>query len=142
MLPPLPVLPEDATDSDQALWLYLSRIKEAVDGGLPGLMTDAMELGGLGYSPLSPLAEITLPLAPGPPDTPTGLTATPFYRQIGLSWDLDTNLTITGWQVQRASNAGFTSNVSMRTSARALSFLDTGLADSTTYYYQIGRAHV
>ena len=136
-LPALPVLSRDASPDTEALWLYLAKVKDAIDNDLPASMQAAVEVGALGYSPLSALAGITLPLVPGAPGTPTGLTATPFYRQIGLSWDLEVNPTITGWTVQRADDAAFTVNVTTRTSAFALSFLDRDLLDLTTYYYRI-----
>ena len=136
-LPALPVLSSEASEDLEALWLYLAKIKDILDNDVPAAVAGAVDLGGLGYSPFNALAQVTLPPAPGPPATPTGLTATAFYKQIGLSWDLDVNPGITGWTVQRADDAAFTVHVTTLTSARALSFLDKDLDIATTYYYRI-----
>lgn len=136
-LPPLPILSADADDDKKALWLYLAHLKDSFDSFTPSQVAAALDLGGLGVHPGSPFDGITLPTSQPTPDTPTGLTATGFYRQIALSWDLDVNRFITGWEVQRANDAAFTTSVVTLTSARALMFMDEGLGDVVTRYYRI-----
>jgi hypothetical protein len=56
--------------------------------------------------------------------------------QINLSWAAVTNAT--GYVVDRATNAGFTTGVALAIySAGGTSYNDTGLTASTTYYYRI-----
>lgn len=136
-LPPLPQLTDDATENDRALWLYLSHLKDSLDSYTPSQAAAALDNGSLGYYPNAPVNGVPLP-PPGPPDTPTELVGTGFYRQIAINWNMDPNPNIAGYEVQRADNLAFTTNVVTLTQARALSFLDIGpLADSTTYYYRV-----
>lgn len=143
-LPPLPTLEDISEDAGpdvvavqrnaEAVWHYLARLKENLDGFTPTQAANALTLGsGEG----NPFAGITLPSAPTTPSTPTGLSATGFYRQVVLAWDLDPNPFITGWLVQRADDLAFTSNVVTLTEARALMFEDRDLGDSVTKYYRL-----
>jgi uncharacterized protein YjbI with pentapeptide repeats len=146
-LPPLPLIdtagPDGSPSLDkvaegvQALWLYLSRLKAALDDFTPSQVAQALDTGALGVWAGSPVTGVTLPATVGAPDTPTGLQATGLWRQIALTWDLDPNPTITGWEVQRADDAAFLTNVVTLTSARALAYVDAGLPDSATRYYRI-----
>lgn len=68
---------------------------------------------------------------------PGSFAATPASSsQINLSWGAVTNAT--GYVVDRATNSGFTTGVSLGIySAGGTSYNDTGLSASTTYYYRI-----
>lgn len=70
--------------------------------------------------------------ATGPPLPPTGLNATPGYEQVALSW------TAAGggssYDVLRSTNSGAETIVGTTTT---LNYTDTGLANGTTYYYEV-----
>lgn len=68
---------------------------------------------------------------------PASFTATPAgTTQINLSWAAVTNAT--GYVVDRATNSGFTTGVSLAIySGSGTSYNNTGLSPSTTYYYRI-----
>jgi hypothetical protein len=71
-----------------------------------------------------------------PPATPTGLTATAVSTtQINLTWtDVDQE---TGYEIDRKTGIGGTWAQIATASANAVSYHDTGLTQSTTYYYRI-----
>jgi hypothetical protein len=58
--------------------------------------------------------------------------------RVDLTWTDNTDLE-TGYVIQRATDADFTQNLTTvtTTAANAESFSDTGLNDSTTYYYRV-----
>ena len=77
------------------------------------------------------------PVAPpppnNPPSAPTGLQATPGNAQVSLSWT--TSSGATSYHVKRSTtNGSGYAQVGAPTSA---SFVDTGLANGTTYYYVV-----
>jgi hypothetical protein len=148
-LPPLPVLEVLTEDQDTdtklealetnniALWRYLAQLRDRLDGFTPSQVAQQLDMGALGVGPYSPITGVTAMASPPTPDTPTGLSATGFYKQIVLSWDLDPSPWITGWEVQRADDLAFTVNVATLTTSRSLMFWDNGLSDATAYYYRI-----
>jgi len=69
---------------------------------------------------------------------PSGLTATAISKtEIDLAWT-DNSSDETGFNVQRATDSGFTQNVTNTlVAANSTSYADTGLTPGTTYYYQV-----
>lgn len=68
--------------------------------------------------------------------TVSGLTATPGNAQVDLSWSAVANRTY--YQIQRATDSGFTANLTTLTStATATTYTDTGRTNGTTYYYRV-----
>jgi hypothetical protein len=71
------------------------------------------------------------------PNPPSGLTATAVSNsQVNLSWTDNSN-NETGFEVKRATDSAFTTNVVWRGGIAGTSFSDTGLSASTTYYYKV-----
>jgi hypothetical protein len=72
------------------------------------------------------------------PAAPSGLTATAASAsQINLAWTNNAN-NQTGFQIDQATNSGFTQNLTTATvAANATSYSATGLSASTTYYYRV-----
>ena len=71
------------------------------------------------------------------PAAPSGLTATAVSASsITLSWT-DNSANETGFKVERGTSAAGTFSLITTTSANVVSFSDTGLAASTTYYYRV-----
>ena len=71
------------------------------------------------------------------PTAPTGLTATEVLgSQINLSWT-DTAGDETGFQIDQATNSGFTQNLTTVSVAGVTTYNATGLSLSTTYYYRV-----
>jgi parallel beta-helix repeat protein len=83
-----------------------------------------------GESPNSSQASAT-PVAP--PAAPTGLSATPGNAQVSLTWSTDSGAT--SYNVKRATVSG--GPYTTITNLSATSFLDTGVANGTTYYYVV-----
>jgi fibronectin type 3 domain-containing protein len=78
------------------------------------------------------------PTAATPPAAPTNLQATAASgTQVNLTWTNNaTNQT--GFQIDRATDSGFTQNLVTQTAgASATSFVDGGLTPGTTYYYRV-----
>lgn len=72
---------------------------------------------------------------PQPPAAPTGLTATDVSSsQINLSWTASSGAT--SYNVKRATVSGG-SYTTVATGVTTTNFSDTGLSDSTTYYYVV-----
>jgi hypothetical protein len=74
-----------------------------------------------------------------PLSAPASLSANPFSTSaIDLSW-VDTTTRETGFEIQRASNAAFTQNVTtvLQVGSNTVSFRDTGLTAGTTYFYRV-----
>ena len=75
-----------------------------------------------------------------PPAAPTGLTAAAVSTsQINLNWADNGESDLADYDVYRATQAGFTPDVSNRIASNmaASQYNDTGLTASTTYYYRV-----
>jgi beta-glucanase (GH16 family) len=70
-----------------------------------------------------------------PPDTPTGLTASPGNGKVFLSWNASTN-GATGYNVKRSLVSGG-SYTSVVTGLTTTNYTDTSLTNGTTYYYVV-----
>jgi fibronectin type 3 domain-containing protein len=94
-------------------------------------------------SAYSNVASATTQAAPDTtlPTTPTGLTATAASStQINLSWTASTdNVGVTGYQVYRCLGASCT-NFTLIGTAPSTTYIDTGLAASTSYRYRLRAA--
>ncbi len=71
------------------------------------------------------------------PATPTGVAATGGSKQVSVSWNTVTDAT--SYNVYESTTSGFTPGPStlVRTGVTSLPYVQTGLADSTTYYYKV-----
>src|SRR5262249_10058857 len=73
------------------------------------------------------------------PTAPSGLSATAASTsQINLSWT-DNSSNETGFKIERATDSGFTQNLTLvtTTAAGVTSYSNTGLTSNTTYYYRV-----
>jgi hypothetical protein len=88
-----------------------------------------VNLQALGWGPDSPLQGTNLPTTIPVPSTPTNLSAHALYQQVALTWEYQPSPALQGWEIQRnGQTVGL---------AYTNSFLDTGLADSTSYTYYV-----
>ena len=95
----------------------------------------------LGYPTMtldSPFSNTATPVVTGPPAAPSNLAATlSAPRQVRLTWS-DNSTNETGFTLQRATNATFTTNLTSFTIAPdTTTFTDTTVAVLTTYFYRI-----
>ena len=92
--------------------------------------------GLAGNSPWSNVASIMYALLP---TAPSGLAATLAGSSVSLTWTNNaTTPAATQVWIQRATDAGFTSNVtSILVGAAATSYTDTSVVAGTTYYYRV-----
>ncbi len=75
----------------------------------------------------------------GPPNAPTGITATAGNAQVALNWN--TVAGATSYKVKRSLSSG-TGYVALPGGTTAsTAFNDTGLTNGTTYYYQVSAAN-
>ena len=78
-----------------------------------------------------------IPSATTPLNPPSGLSATAISSsQINLSWT-DNSGSETGYDLDRANDAGFTQNFSTVNVPAGTSFSVTGLAENTTYHFRL-----
>jgi hypothetical protein len=77
----------------------------------------------------------TTPANPGAPAVPTGLTLTSFPLAVALTWNANPETDIVRYDLQRADDAGFTVNVSVR-SVDATALVDK-VGDTTTRFYRV-----
>ena len=113
---------------EDAPWRAASPLLIANAGG-------PMVANGVYYSTLA--SEFSL--AGNPPAAPIGLVAWPIGgAQINLSW-VPGDSTQNGFTLQRATSVSgpFTTVASIDNCASMFTYTDTGLASSTTYYYQV-----
>jgi hypothetical protein len=109
------------------------------DGGLAASTTYyylAKAVGSTGTSAASNQAGATTQ-APPPPSPPTALAATAASSSaINLSWTASTTSGVT-YTLYRSTTSGFTASSAnqIATGLSALTYADSGLAASTTYYY-------
>ena len=71
---------------------------------------------------------------PGPPATPTGLSATPGNSQVNLSWNTASGAT--GYNLKRSTTNGGPYDI-IGTNVSGAAYLDTAVANGTTYYYVV-----
>lgn len=69
------------------------------------------------------------------PAAPTNLGAVPGSGQVSLSWTASSGAT--SYNLYRGTAAGAESSTPVATGISATSYTDTGLANGTTYYYQV-----
>ena len=74
-----------------------------------------------------------------PPSAPTSLSAFAGDKQVRLVWTAGTNAT--SYRVKRSTTPGGPHQL-IASSVRALQYVDTGLANGTTYYYVVSGANV
>ncbi|HIJ97249.1 MAG TPA: multicopper oxidase domain-containing protein [Desulfuromonadales bacterium] len=77
---------------------------------------------------------VSVLLAPAAPTTLTATIASP--SSVSLTW-VDTTNNETGFTVQRATDAVFTTPVSFSTAANVASFTDSTVAPGATYFYRV-----
>jgi hypothetical protein len=135
---PLPSRTGDPTRDLEAIWGYLAAVRADYEQTIPQGANQANHNGALGADPLA-LAPVIIPAIDfGVPAAPQGLSATPFFDAIGLAWQMILDPTITGYEVSRATDAGFTANVTIRTQALALQYIDVALGGSgVTFFYRV-----
>lgn len=73
----------------------------------------------------------------GSPSIPTGLAATAYVTQIGLSWDNNPDTDIAGFEIQRANDSGFTSGVITISRPLSNNFVDEHTGRGVQKYYRI-----
>ena len=74
---------------------------------------------------------------PLPKSAPTGLTATPGVRSIQLSWNVFPDSNLAGYNLLRTNPDASTTPVGGLIAQPTTTFTDTGLADGSTYGYQV-----
>src|SRR6267143_629411 len=97
---------------------------------------------GTGQSPSNTAAAVIQSTTPTPP---LGLTATAASTQINLHWAAPTNnggSPITGYKIERSTNAGYTWYTITNTGNTATTYSNTGLASGTTYTYRVSAINV
>jgi fibronectin type 3 domain-containing protein len=75
------------------------------------------------------------PIAPLPPDAPTGITATAGNEQATVSWESVSGAT--SYNIYWSTNPGVTSASGTLEQNVTSPFTHTGLANGTTYYYVV-----
>ena len=95
-------------------------------------------VNGAGNSAPSNTASVTTLVTPTVPAAPSGLSASADdIGLVNLTWT-DNSDDETGFQLQRAADAGFTVNVAVNLlGADITSFADTSVAEGITYYYKV-----
>ncbi|MFB9239984.1 hypothetical protein ACFFWC_31415 [Plantactinospora siamensis] len=92
------------------------------------------------FSPFSNVATATTPAVPAVPTNlqGTAVAAAGNTATITVTWSESAGSVVTGFTLQRATDAAFTANlITFNLSAASRSFVDTGRARNTTYYYRI-----
>jgi len=72
------------------------------------------------------------------PGVPSGLAATPGYTQVSLSWNTSANAA--SYNLKRSSTSG--GPYTTIAGSTGTSFVDTGLANGTTYYYVVSARNI
>src|SRR5262249_54737402 len=68
------------------------------------------------------------------PSAPTGLSTTPAVNQITLTWN---SSGVTSYNIYRATVSGQEGSTPYQTGVTTTSFIDTGLTDGQTYFYEV-----
>jgi hypothetical protein len=74
---------------------------------------------------------------PTPPSVPGGLKATAGNAQVSLSWSTSSGTAPISYSVYRGTASGKESATPIASGLTAASYVDTGLANGTTYYYEV-----
>ena len=74
---------------------------------------------------------------PAPPSVPAGLRATAGNGQVSLSWSPSSGSAPISYSVYRGSASGSESPTPVVSGLTGTSYVDTGLANGTTYYYEV-----
>jgi len=75
-----------------------------------------------------------------PPAVPSGLQVIAGNGQVSLSWNANTQVDLSHYQIYRSTTGGFTptqSNLIDKVDKPDTTFIDTGLTNETRYYYRI-----
>jgi hypothetical protein len=83
------------------------------------------------------LDDVSVSFVVSPPPAPTNLVAVAGYEQVALSWAQSAGATL--YFVKRSTTSGAETNVAI---LYATNYTDTGLADSTKYYYVVTAANL
>jgi hypothetical protein len=83
------------------------------------------------------LDDVSVSFVVSPPPAPTNLVAVAGYEQVALSWAPSAGATL--YFVKRSTTSGAETNVAI---LYATNYTDTGLADSTKYYYVVTAANL
>jgi fibronectin type 3 domain-containing protein len=87
-----------------------------------------------GFSDFAGVSTMTLQAGPAPA-APSGVTATGGQGQVALSWSASSGAA--GYNIYRSTSSGGEGSTPVVTNVTTNFFTDTGLASSTTYYYQV-----
>jgi fibronectin type 3 domain-containing protein len=102
---------------------------------------NAVQLTGLGAGQgllVVPAANtLTAFGAPTPPSVPGGLQAAAGNAQVSLSWSASTGTAPITYSVYRGTATGGESATPVASGLTGTSYVDTGLANGTTYYYEV-----
>jgi len=100
---------------------------------------DTLAIRGVGYNIVGvPLALGYVPsAAPAAPSAPTGLTLSAGNQQVSVSCNpVTANPAVTGYTIKRGTSPGGESSTPIASNV-SLPYLDTGLTNGTTYYYEV-----
>jgi cellulose 1,4-beta-cellobiosidase len=101
---------------------YYYEVRASNAGGSSGVSAEASA---------TPVAPPTLPGAP------TNVTAAPGNGQVSLSWSASSGTAPITYSVYRGTASGNESATPIVSGLTATSYTDTGLANGTTYYYEV-----
>jgi autotransporter-associated beta strand protein len=111
----------------------LANVTNFVDGGLVPGTTYYYRVRALNSSGISGYAAASAATPYGPPPIPSGLTAKAGDGVVTLNWNAA--LGVTGYNVKRSTNSG--GIYATVASPTANTYLDTGLANGTNYFYVV-----
>jgi len=122
--------------SNDGLWVYQGTYN--FNAGTSGKWTlaNTNSPGGEGYVTVNAVMFVPVPTATvtGLPPVPTGLTATAGNAQVSLTWTAAFGAT--GYNVLRSTTSNGTYSI-ISTNQSSTSFVNTGLTNGTTYYYEV-----
>lgn len=132
------------TKVNTSLLIFNSGTPKYTDSTAPSGVTSYYRVEAVDFSNNPSLPATISAVRPGvadntPPTAPSGLTATGNQDGILLKWTASTdNVAVDGYNVYRAQSASgpFTTPINEEP-VTGLEFLDTGVADNQTFYYQV-----